>query len=96
MNDDLVIAVLRAAGHENAAELAAKVLERREPEPEPAPEPEPEPEPVATGPVPVAPSPLGRPNPEGEAAFALAALHRDVPRLAPQPAVPNTDRGEAA
>lgn len=82
-NDELLIDVLRAAGHERAAALAARVLEAREPQPEP--EPEPEPEPVAPSAAPAAPS---------LADHVLDAMRRDLPHIAPAAAPDGL--GEAA
>ena len=77
MNDALLLDVLRAAGHEDAANLASKVLEAREPAPaeEPAEE-----EPAAAPPPMTAPALVGPVNPAGEAEYFRRAMRRDLGR----------------
>ena len=76
-NDQLLVDVLRAAGHEDAANLASKVLEPREPAPaaeQPADEQPAAPPPMAP------PSLVGRANPEAEGAYLRHAMRRDLGR----------------
>jgi hypothetical protein len=84
MNDELLIDVLKAAGHEDAAALAAKMLEAREPPAPPAPPEEPAtPEPQEPPQVPTAggvsllgASTLGAREAEGQ--YVLGRLKRDL------------------
>jgi hypothetical protein len=68
-NDDLLIDVLRAAGHEDAASLAEKLLARPATPPDP---PTPPAQPLRA----LSPEEAQR---EAEGQFLLAALKRDLP-----------------